>query len=51
MDVIKISDHLIDLGPQGGAGGGYIVAQGTPEEVAENTESFTGVYLKKVLKK
>jgi len=50
MDVIKISDHLIDLGPQGGAGGGYIVAQGTPEEVVENAESFTGVYLKKVLK-
>jgi len=51
LDVIKISDHLIDLGPQGGAGGGHIVAQGTPEEVAENKESFTGMYLKKILDK
>jgi excinuclease ABC subunit A len=51
MDVIKISDHLIDLGPQGGSGGGYIVAQGTPEEVAENAESFTGMYLKKIFDK
>ncbi len=51
MDVIKISDHLIDLGPQGGSGGGYIVAQGTPEEVSENAESFTGMYLKKIFDK
>lgn len=48
LDVIKISDHIIDLGPQGGSGGGYIVAQGTPEEIAKNKESFTGVYLKEI---
>ncbi len=50
LDVIKIADHIIDLGPEGGNGGGKIVAQGTPEEVAECKESYTGMYLKKVLK-
>ena len=49
LDVIKVADHIIDLGPEGGAGGGAIVAQGTPEEVAACPESFTGQYLKKLL--
>ena len=49
LDVIKIADHIIDLGPEGGAGGGMIVAQGTPEEVAACPASFTGQYLKKLL--
>lgn len=51
MDIIKCSDHIIDIGPEGGAGGGKIVAQGTPENVADNKDSHTGKYLKKVLKK
>ncbi len=50
LDIIKNADHIIDLGPEGGDLGGYIVAQGTPEEVAEVKESYTGQYLKKVLK-
>ncbi len=49
LDVIKSADHIIDLGPEGGDGGGTVVAQGTPEEVAENPSSFTGQYLKKIL--
>ena len=49
LDVIKASDHVIDLGPEGGDEGGYIVAQGTPEEVAEVKESYTGQYLNQVL--
>ena len=49
MDVIKCADWIIDLGPEGGEGGGYIVAQGTPEEVAQNPNSYTGYYLKKYL--
>ncbi|MGM9631539.1 MAG: excinuclease ABC subunit UvrA [Eubacteriales bacterium] len=48
LDVIKSADHIIDLGPEGGDGGGTIIAQGTPEEVANNKNSFTGQYLKKV---
>jgi len=48
LDVIKCADHLIDVGPEGGAGGGHIVAVGTPEQVAETT-SQTGIYLKKTL--
>ena len=51
LDVIKVADHIIDLGPEGGNGGGEIVAEGTPEEVAENPNSFTGQYLRKVLNK
>ena len=50
LDVIKTADHIIDLGPEGGDGGGTIVAQGTPEEVAQVPESYTGQWLKKVLK-
>lgn len=49
LDVIKSADHIIDLGPEGGDGGGYIVAEGTPEEIASNEKSFTGKYLKKML--
>ncbi len=49
LDVIKTADHIIDLGPEGGDGGGMIVAQGTPEEVAGTPGSFTGQYLKPVL--
>ncbi|EHJ57265.1 UvrABC system protein A [Streptococcus urinalis FB127-CNA-2] len=46
LDVIKSADHIIDLGPEGGVGGGTIIATGTPEEVAKNPDSFTGHYLK-----
>jgi excinuclease ABC subunit A len=49
MDVIKVADHIIDLGPEGGGGGGELVASGAPEEVARNRHSYTGRYLKKVL--
>ncbi|MDW8767842.1 excinuclease ABC subunit UvrA [Streptococcus suis] len=50
LDVIKTADHIIDMGPEGGVGGGTVVATGTPEEVAENPASFTGQYLKTKLK-
>ena len=50
LDVIKVADYIIDLGPEGGSGGGQIVATGTPEEVSLNENSFTGQFLKKVLK-
>ncbi|MEG0164076.1 excinuclease ABC subunit UvrA [Anaerorhabdus sp.] len=51
LDVIKCADYLIDLGPEGGDGGGTIVATGTPEQVAKVEKSYTGQYLKRVLKK
>ena len=51
MDVIKSADHIIDLGPEGGSGGGMIVAEGTPEEVAENPASYTGQFLKAYLER
>ncbi len=51
IDLIKSSDFIIDIGPEGGSGGGQIVAKGTPEEVANNPKSHTGHYLKKALKK
>lgn len=51
LDVIKSADYLIDLGPEGGEGGGTVVATGTPEEVATNPHSYTGKYLKDLLKK
>ena len=50
LDVIKTADYIIDLGPEGGDQGGTIVATGTPEEVAKVDGSYTGQYLKKVLK-
>ncbi|MFV0560893.1 MAG: excinuclease ABC subunit UvrA [Enterococcus sp.] len=51
LDVIKTADHIIDLGPEGGEGGGTILAVGTPEEIAATPNSYTGQYLKKMLKK
>ena len=49
LDVVKSCDYLIDLGPEGGAAGGEILAEGTPEEVAANPNSYTGQFLKKIL--
>ncbi|MBN2383274.1 excinuclease ABC subunit UvrA [bacterium] len=49
LDVIKCADYIIDLGPEGGDGGGTVVAQGTPEQVAESIDSHTGAFLKKIL--
>ena len=51
LDVIKCADHIIDLGKEGGDEGGSILAVGTPEQIAANEESYTGMYLKKVLQK
>ncbi len=49
MDLIKVADYIIDLGPEGGNGGGTIVATGTPKEISECPNSYTGQYLKKYL--
>jgi excinuclease ABC subunit A len=49
LDVIKTADWVVDLGPEGGSGGGQIIAEGTPEEVAQNSASHTGHYLKPLL--
>ena len=49
LDVIKTADYVIDLGPEGGPGGGHLVAQGTPEDVAKIAASYTGQFLRKVL--
>jgi excinuclease ABC subunit A len=49
LDVIKSADHIIDMGPEGGAGGGMVIAEGTPEQVAKRANSFTGQYLSKIL--
>ncbi|MFT6333008.1 MAG: excinuclease ABC subunit A [Lentimonas sp.] len=49
LDVLKTADHIIDIGPAGGNKGGYIVAEGTPEEIVQNKNSVTGEYLEKVL--
>ena len=51
LDVIKTADHIIDLGPEGGDKGGTVIAQGTPEEVAQIEQSYTGKYLKKILER
>lgn len=51
LDVIKTADYIIDMGPEGGEGGGRVIATGTPEQVAENPSSYTGQYLKRILKK
>ena len=51
LDVIKTADYLIDLGPEGGNGGGTVVGTGTPEQLAENPDSFTGQYLKKIFER
>jgi excinuclease ABC subunit A len=49
LDMISCADHIIDLGPEGGEKGGNIVAQGTPEEIIQNKDSYTGKYLKKII--
>ncbi len=49
LDVIKTADYIVDMGPEGGSGGGTVIASGTPEEVADNPASYTGAYLKKLL--
>ncbi|MBP5624287.1 MAG: excinuclease ABC subunit UvrA [Lachnospiraceae bacterium] len=51
LDVIKTADYIIDMGPEGGDEGGTVIATGTPEEVAKNEKSFTGIYIKKMLEK
>ncbi|MCI0542556.1 excinuclease ABC subunit UvrA [bacterium] len=51
MDIIKSADYVIDIGPEGGAAGGHLVAKGTPEDIANNPKSYTGKYLKKALRK
>jgi len=51
LDLIKCTDYVIDIGPEGGEKGGMLVAKGTPEEIAENPKSYTGYYLKKTLEK
>lgn len=51
LDVIKTADHIIDMGPEGGSGGGTVIAAGTPEEIAKNKDSYTGTYIDRMLKK
>ena len=51
LDVIKTADYIIDMGPEGGDGGGTVIACGTPEEIAENPVSYTGIYVKKMLER
>jgi len=51
IDVIKTADYIIDLGPEGGNKGGYVVAEGTPEKIVKNKNSYTGYYLKKSIEK
>ena len=51
LDVIKVADYLIDIGPEGGAAGGRVIATGTPEEVAGVAESYTGQFLKDILQR
>ena len=46
MDVIKVADHIIDLGPEGGSGGGTVIAEGTPEQIIKIKDSYTGKFLK-----
>jgi len=50
LDLIKTADYIIDLGPDGGNKGGFVIAKGTPEQVSKSDKSYTGQYLKKVLK-
>ena len=51
LDIIKTADYIIDLGPEGGEKGGFLVAAGTPEELAANKDSYTGQYLAQILKR
>ena len=50
LDVVKVADYIIDMGPEGGEGGGTVVATGTPEEVCKVKTSYTGMYLKRIIK-
>ena len=50
LDVIKSADHIIDMGPEGGDGGGQVIAEGTPEQVAKNKNSYTGQFLNRKLR-
>ena len=50
LDVIKTADYVIDMGPEGGAGGGTVIAEGTPEQVAKVEKSYTGMYIQKMLR-
>jgi len=50
LDVLKSADYIIDLGPEGGDAGGELVAAGTPEDLAKNAKSYTGSYLRKILR-
>ena len=51
LDVIKTADYIIDLGPEGGAKGGTVIAKGTPEKVAKSKKSYTGAFIKKMLER
>jgi excinuclease ABC subunit A len=51
LDVLKSVDYIVDMGPDGGSGGGHVVAKGTPEEVAKVKGSYTGEYLEKIFEK
>jgi len=51
LDVIKTADYIIDIGPEGGDKGGTVIAEGTPEEIAKNKKSYTGIYVKKMLER
>ena len=51
LDVIKTADYIIDMGPEGGDRGGTVIAHGTPEEICQNSASYTGQYVKKYLEK
>ena len=51
LDVIKCADYIVDMGPEGGDGGGEVIATGTPEQIAKVAKSYTGQYLKKIFAK
>ena len=51
LDVIKTADYIIDIGPEGGDRGGTVIAKGTPEEITKSKQSYTGIYIKKMLDK
>jgi excinuclease ABC subunit A len=51
LDVIKVADWIIDMGPEGGSNGGVVVAEGTPQDIIANKESYTGHYLREVMEK
>ena len=51
LDVIKTADYIVDMGPEGGDRGGTVIAQGTPEEIAKCRESYTGMYVRKMLER